>query len=137
MINLRWRRQDGLWNYYRIRIITPLRPVVEEQQRVLVSTLNLRNQRSGATPKYASTTTSPLGKEMVKKNVPLLMLEHRPPYVATASLAYPMDLFRNVEKAKKMSGFRYIEIVVLLSLIGKNCTTFTTFINLDAFNVLK
>lgn len=71
---------------------------------------NTGNQRSGATPKYAPTTTSPLGKEMVQKNVPLLMLEHRPPYVATASLAYPMDLFRKVEKAKKISGFRYIEI---------------------------
>jgi pyruvate ferredoxin oxidoreductase beta subunit len=47
---------------------------------------------------------------MTQKNVPLLMLEHRPPYVATASLAYPMDLYRKVEKAKNVKGFRYIEI---------------------------
>ncbi|MFA6808917.1 MAG: thiamine pyrophosphate-dependent enzyme [Eubacteriales bacterium] len=67
-------------------------------------------QRSGATPQHVPTTTSPSGKKMPKKNVPLLMLEHRPPYVATASLAYPMDLYRKVEKAKKMTGFRYIEI---------------------------
>ncbi|UNC91025.1 thiamine pyrophosphate-dependent enzyme [Candidatus Contubernalis alkaliaceticus] len=71
---------------------------------------NTGNQRSGATPQYALTTTSPLGKEMGQKNVPLIMLEHRPPYVATASLAYPMDLYRKVEKARKITGFRYIEI---------------------------
>ncbi|RQD78393.1 MAG: pyruvate synthase subunit beta [Candidatus Syntrophonatronum acetioxidans] len=71
---------------------------------------NTGNQRSGATPQYALTTTSPLGKEMGQKNVPLIMLEHRPPYVATASLAYPLDLYRKVEKAKKITGFRYIEI---------------------------
>ncbi len=71
---------------------------------------NTGNQRSGATPRHALTTTSPLGKEIGQKNVPLIMLEHRPPYVATASLAYPMDLYRKVEKAKNISGFRYIEI---------------------------
>jgi len=67
-------------------------------------------QRSGATPQHVPTTTSPAGKEMTQKNVPLLMLEHRPPYVATASLAYPMDLYRKVEKAKSVPGFKYIEI---------------------------
>ena len=71
---------------------------------------NTGNQRSGATPQYVPTTTSPLGKEMVQKNVPLLMLEHRPPYVATASLAYPLDLYRKVKKARDIKGFRYIEI---------------------------
>jgi len=67
-------------------------------------------QRSGATPIHAITTTTPLGKEVARKNVPLLMLEHRVPYVATASLAYPMDLYRKVSKAKEIKGFRYIEI---------------------------
>lgn len=68
-------------------------------------------QRSGATPLHAMTTTSPFGKEVARKNFPLLMLEHRIPYVATASLAYPMDLFRKVEKAKNTKGFKYVEIL--------------------------
>jgi pyruvate ferredoxin oxidoreductase beta subunit len=67
-------------------------------------------QRSGATPLHAITTTTPLGKEVHRKNVPLLMLEHRIPYVTTASLAYPMDLYRKVAKAKSIKGFKYIEI---------------------------
>lgn len=71
---------------------------------------NTGNQRSGATPRHALTTTSPQGKERGQKNLPLIMLEHRPPYVATASLAYPLDLYRKVEKAKSIPGFRYIEI---------------------------
>jgi pyruvate ferredoxin oxidoreductase beta subunit len=71
---------------------------------------NTGMQRSGATPKYANTTTTPGGKEENRKNVPLLMLEHRIPYLATASLAYPMDLYRKVEKAKNTKGFKYIEI---------------------------
>lgn len=68
-------------------------------------------QRSGATPLHAVTTTTPLGKEVARKNVPLLMLEHRIPYIATASLAYPLDLYRKVEKAKSIKGFKYIEIL--------------------------
>lgn len=67
-------------------------------------------QRSGATPLHAVTTTTPLGKDVARKNVPLIMLEHRIPYIATASLAYPMDLYRKVAKAKSIKGFKYIEI---------------------------
>jgi pyruvate ferredoxin oxidoreductase beta subunit len=67
-------------------------------------------QRSGATPKYASTTTTPAGKVAQKKNVPLLMLEQRIAYVATASLAYPQDFYRKVAKAKSIKGFKYIEL---------------------------
>lgn len=72
---------------------------------------NTGMQRSGATPIHAVTTTTPLGKEVARKNMPLFMLEHRIPYAATASLAYPMDLYRKVEKAKSMKGFKYIEIL--------------------------
>jgi len=67
-------------------------------------------QRSGATPKYAVTTTTPAGKEVNKKNAALLMLEQRVAYVATASLAYPQDFYRKVQKAKSIKGFRYIEL---------------------------
>jgi pyruvate ferredoxin oxidoreductase beta subunit len=67
-------------------------------------------QRSGATPRYAATTTTPAGKEESKKNLPLLMLEHRPAYVATASIAYPRDFYRKVARAREIKGFRYIEL---------------------------
>ncbi len=67
-------------------------------------------QRSGATPRYSYTTTTPLGKMQPKKNLPLLMLDHNIPYVATASLAFPGDLYDKVVKAKSLPGFKYIEI---------------------------
>jgi len=71
---------------------------------------NTGMQRSGATPQYAITTTTPGGKTENKKNMPILMLEHECAYVATASISYPQDLFRKVAKAKEIKGFRYIEI---------------------------
>lgn len=67
-------------------------------------------QRSGATPRGCYTTTTPGGKAQTKKNMSLLMLEHNVPYVATATVAYPMDLYEKVKKAKSMKGFKYIEI---------------------------
>ena len=67
-------------------------------------------QRSGATPRYTYTTTTPGGKPQAKKNMALLMLEHKIPYVATASLAYPGDLYDKVMKAKNIPGLKYIEI---------------------------
>jgi len=71
---------------------------------------NTGMQRSGATPRYASTTTTPAGKTENKKNLPLMMLEHGCAYVATASVAYPQDLYRKVVKARDIKGFRYIEV---------------------------
>ena len=72
-------------------------------------------QRSGATPQYAWTTTTPIGsnktgKSTPRKDMPLIMAAHRVPYVATASLAYPDDFKRKLEKAKQMHGFRYIHV---------------------------
>lgn len=67
-------------------------------------------QRSGATPRFATTTTTPGGKPQNKKNLPLLMLDHQIPYMATASVAYPADLYDKLVKAKSVEGFRYIEI---------------------------
>ncbi|MCL1853433.1 MAG: thiamine pyrophosphate-dependent enzyme [Peptococcaceae bacterium] len=67
-------------------------------------------QRSAATPAHAVTTTTPSGKVEGKKNMPLLMLDHRVPYMATASLAYPADLYDKVVKAKSVKGLKYIEI---------------------------
>lgn len=67
-------------------------------------------QRSGATPRGSFTTTTPTGKRQPKKNMALLMLEHNIPYVATAAVAYPGDLYDKVLKAKSIPGMKYIEI---------------------------
>jgi len=71
---------------------------------------NTGMQRSGATPRGAYTTTTPGGKNEAKKNMALLMLEHNIPYVATASVSHPGDLYDKVMKAKSIKGFKYIEI---------------------------
>ncbi|MGE5416893.1 MAG: thiamine pyrophosphate-dependent enzyme [Acidobacteriota bacterium] len=68
-------------------------------------------QRSGATPRGSFTTTTPTGKRQPKKNMPQLMLEHQIPYVATATVAYPGDLYDKVVKAKSIPGMKYIEIL--------------------------
>lgn len=72
--------------------------------------VNTGMQRSGATPRYCYTTTTPGGKRETKKNMALLMLEHNIPYVATGSIAHPIDLYNKIVKAKSMEGLKYIEI---------------------------
>ncbi len=72
--------------------------------------MNTGIQRSGATPYGAWTTTTWTGKREFKKDVPMIMAAHGIPYVATASAAYPLDLFDKVRKAKKIRGTRYIHI---------------------------
>ena len=70
-------------------------------------------QRSGATPKYAATTTSPQevgGKGEWKKNLSFIGAAHGIPYAATASIAYPGDLQKKLQKAKALKGFRLITV---------------------------
>ena len=72
-------------------------------------------QRSGATPYGASTTTSLHGKESFgedkpKKNIPMIMAAHGVPYVATASISYPEDFMKKVQKAKETDGPAYIHL---------------------------
>jgi pyruvate/2-oxoacid:ferredoxin oxidoreductase beta subunit len=74
--------------------------------------MNTGIQKSGLTPFGAWTTTTPLGKEAPKKDIPLIIAQHHVPYVATASLAYPRDLKAKFEKAKGMEGFKYIHTVI-------------------------
>jgi len=68
-------------------------------------------QRSGATPYGAWTTTTWTGKKEPPKNMPLIMAAHGIPYVATACVAYPKDLFDKVKKAASMPGTKYIDIL--------------------------
>jgi len=72
-------------------------------------------QRSGSTPLYAWTTTTPVGKvwrgeDRPKKDLPAIVAAHGAPYVATASVAYPLDLIKKVKKAAAIHGPTYIHV---------------------------
>jgi pyruvate ferredoxin oxidoreductase beta subunit len=68
-------------------------------------------QRSGASPYGSITTTTPTGKREHKKNVPMIMAAHGIPYVATATVSYPLDLISKLRKAKEFKGTKYIHIL--------------------------
>jgi len=72
--------------------------------------MNTGIQRSSATPYAAWTTTTVTGKSEHKKNVPLIMASHKIPYVATASVAYPIDFIAKVRRAASIKGFKYIHL---------------------------
>jgi len=78
--------------------------------------MNTGIQRSGATPYGAWTTTTPVGSKVAgkmefKKDVPRIMIAHDVPYVATASIGYPADLLKKLQKAKEIRGFRYLHVL--------------------------
>lgn len=72
---------------------------------------NTGTQRSGATPLGAWTTTTPAGKPQHRKDIAQIMIAHRIPYVATVSLAYPLDFYQKMQKAKSIVGTKYIELL--------------------------
>jgi pyruvate ferredoxin oxidoreductase beta subunit len=72
--------------------------------------MNTGTQRSGMTPQGARTTTTWAGKRENPKDMPRIMEAHGIPYVATASAAFPTDLFDKVVKAKGIRGLRYIHM---------------------------
>jgi pyruvate ferredoxin oxidoreductase beta subunit len=77
--------------------------------------MNTGVQRSGATPYDASTTTSPVGEYSFgntrpKKDMPAILAAHGSPYVATASIAYPMDMMKKIEKAVETKGPCYVQV---------------------------
>lgn len=67
-------------------------------------------QRSGATPYGAWTTTTWMGKEEHRKDLPQILRAHNISYLATASPTYAEDLFKKVQRAKSIRGSKYIEI---------------------------
>lgn len=74
--------------------------------------MNTGIQRSSATPYGAWTTTTPVKhfKDQPKKDIIAIMAAHRIPYVASASVAYPEDLYRKMKKAKEIKGTRFFHI---------------------------
>ena len=73
--------------------------------------MNTGVQRSGTTPQGVLTTTTPIkGKLQQKKDVPAIIAAHGIGYVATASAAYPLDLYDKVKKATTLPGPKYIHV---------------------------
>lgn len=74
--------------------------------------MNTGIQRSSSTPygAWTTTTTGQDWKRLRKKNIVEVLVAHRIPYVATASIAYPEDLLRKAQKAKNINGSRFLHI---------------------------
>jgi pyruvate/2-oxoacid:ferredoxin oxidoreductase beta subunit len=75
--------------------------------------MNTGIQRSSATPWGAWTTTTPTGQPEAspKKDIVSILAAHRIPYIATATVAHPVDLVEKVRKAKEIRGMRFLHIL--------------------------
>ena len=92
--------------------------------------MNTGVQRSGLTPFYTNTTTSPTGSRFSgnlrpKKPMPEIANAHGIPYVATASVGFPQDVQRKVKKAISIKGPKYIQIHVPCPLGWRHETELT------------
>ena len=79
--------------------------------------MNTGAQRSGATPRNASATTSPAGKVIPgklqrPKNLTEIVAAHHIPYAAQTSLHNPFDLIAKVRKAVETPGPAFVNILV-------------------------
>ncbi|MBI5000320.1 MAG: 3-methyl-2-oxobutanoate dehydrogenase subunit beta [Euryarchaeota archaeon] len=77
--------------------------------------MNTGVQRSSSTPYGAWTTTTPGGttgdwKRQPKKNMMEIMVAHRIPYAATASVAYPEDMVKKLRKGIDVRGPKFYHI---------------------------
>ncbi|MCX7912145.1 MAG: thiamine pyrophosphate-dependent enzyme [Dehalococcoidales bacterium] len=101
----------------------PLSGAAERQEKIIYLVydnegyMNTGNQRSSATPRGAATTTTPVGKVKRGKGVPaknmlMIMLMHKPRYMATATLSHLEDFAKKLKKAKELSkeGFVYLHV---------------------------
>ncbi|MEM1598422.1 MAG: pyruvate synthase subunit PorB [Pyrobaculum sp.] len=66
--------------------------------------MNTGIQRSGSTPKFAWTTTTPVGsavrgKIQWKKDIMGIVMAHRVPYAATASVSHVLDMVNKIKTA--------------------------------------
>jgi pyruvate ferredoxin oxidoreductase beta subunit len=73
--------------------------------------MNTGVQRSGSTPFLAKTKTTPSGKMVRKKDIMKIVEAHENVYAATAAPAYPQDLLRKIENAKKHKGPSFIHCI--------------------------
>ena len=78
--------------------------------------MNTGNQRSSATPLFASTTTDPVGrsrkgKQEVRKDLTAIAIAHNLSYVAQASVSNVFDLFNKAKKALSKEGPTLINVL--------------------------
>lgn len=73
--------------------------------------MNTGIQRSGSTPTGAWTTTTPGGKNEVKKDIVGMLMAQGIPYIATASVGYIDDFKNKLRKAKDIDGPSYIHTI--------------------------
>ncbi|MDM7275430.1 MAG: thiamine pyrophosphate-dependent enzyme [Thermoprotei archaeon] len=78
--------------------------------------MNTGIQRSGSTPLHAWTTTTPIGrvlrgKMQFKKPIADIVAAHRIPYVATANVAYPIDMDQKFLKGLQVDGPSFIHVL--------------------------
>ncbi|MBU1006484.1 MAG: pyruvate ferredoxin oxidoreductase [Candidatus Omnitrophica bacterium] len=78
--------------------------------------MNTGAQRSGATPKGAWTTTAPngkvsYGKPQFRKDLTAIVAAHKIPYVAQASASHWNDLVTKSEKAFKVDGPAFLNVI--------------------------
>lgn len=78
--------------------------------------MNTGIQRSSATPKGASTTTAPAGKEQYgkqeeRKNLTEIVAAHDIPYVGQASISHLTDLSNKAEKAISKDGPTFLNVL--------------------------
>ncbi len=78
--------------------------------------MNTGIQRSSATPKGASTTTSPAGKVVPgkpehRKDLTAIMAAHNIPYVAQASPSHWRDLIRKAENGLSVDGPAFLNVL--------------------------
>jgi pyruvate ferredoxin oxidoreductase beta subunit len=82
------------------------------------SYMNTGGQKSGTTPWGAKTSVTPSGKywknlqrpPYLRKDMPKIIAAHGAPYVATASIAYPLDYIKKIKKALSINGPTYIHV---------------------------
>ena len=96
--------------------IQSLSGMIERGDRVLYvcydneAYMNTGIQGSSSTPLCASTTTTPAGKPVPRKDLVAIAMAHNIPYAATASLQNLPDLQKKVKKAKETEGPSLVHI---------------------------
>lgn len=68
-------------------------------------------QKSSATPFGAWTSITPKGNPMTKKSITKIIAAHDCPYVATACVSYPIDFMKKLQKAAKIRGPKFIDLL--------------------------
>ncbi len=86
--------------------------------------MNTGNQRSGATPKGAATSTTPLGKKSFgkpeeRKNFVEIITAHNPPYVAQSAVHHWADLVYKTQKAVSKIGPTVLNVLMPCTLMWK------------------